>query len=529
MAMVGLVLLIACANVANLLVARAAARRKEISIRLALGAGRRQIVRQLLVESMLLALAGGACGLIVAAWTTGFLIQFLPQQGALQMLTSQPDYRVMAFNFTVALLTGVLFGLVPALQATRTEVSDTLKDQAANVSAGSVQVRFRKGLVVAQVALSLLLLVGAGLFAKSLYNLKSMNPGFWTENLISFAVDPTLSGYSVERKMAFYQQLQDGLSGAPGVRSASSGAVPLMADNQAMMTVQAEGYHAKESEKTNALVNWVGPGFFHTLGIPLLAGREFTVADREGASKVAIVNEKFAQYFFANQNPIGRKIGSPRSKQPNMEIVAVVKDGKQNSLREQITMTVYMPYMQEPGIDQMTFYVRTAANPTAVAGALRTEVRRLDANLPIFNMKTMEQQTDESLFLDRVVAMLSMFFGMLATVLAAIGLYGVMAYTVARRTREIGIRMALGADRRKVVWMVIREVTILAVIGIVIALPMAAALGRLIESQLFGLKGIDAPVMAGATLCLGLVALAAGSIPALRATRVDPMVALRYE
>jgi predicted permease len=273
----------------------------------------------------------------------------------------------------------------------------------------------------------------------------------------------------------------------------------------------------------------VGTDYFKTLGIPLLAGRDLQRTDRKGAPRVAVINEKMARYFFGGTNPIGKKIGSMRDPQPNIEIVGIVKDGKQSSLRDEIPRVVYIPYDQEEDIGRMNFYARTTGDPAAVMATLRNEVRRLDPNLPVFQMKSMQQQTDESLFLDRVVATLSMFFGFLATILAAVGLYGVMAYTVARRTREIGIRMALGAARGNVMWMVMREVALLAAIGIALALPMAVVLGRLIESQLYGMKGADAPVMAGASIGLAAVALLAGCVPALRATRVDPMVALRYE
>lgn len=530
MAMVGLVLLIACANVANLLIARASGRQKEIAVRLALGANRAQIVRQLLVESMLLATLGGAAGLLVASWISELLLRFLPFEAVAQSLTTTPDSRILAFNFAVAIAAGLIFGLTPALGAARPDLVVTLKDQAGSVAGGFAQVRFRKFLVVGQIAFSLSLLVGAGLFARSLYNLKNLDLGFRAENLLTFSLDPSLNGYDDSRTQALYARLQNELEAMPGMRGVSMSTLAPLTGEVDMATVTVEGVHPKDDMDMNPWVNHVGPAYFATLGIPLVAGREFTKRDVGGAPLVGMINETAAQYFFPRQNPLGKHFGfGGRRGIADIEIVGVVKDDRGAGLKRKVPRFVYAPYMQTKSITQMTMYVRTTEPAERLAAAIRREVKREDANLPVFDLKTMETQEEQSLFTERLVAALSMAFGFLATLLAAIGLYGVMAYMVARRTREIGIRMALGADRTKVVRMVMREVGWMAAVGIALGLPTAIALGRLVQSQLFGLAAYDPLTLIVATVALAAAALAAGYIPALRATRVDPMVALRYE
>jgi predicted permease len=529
MGMVGLVLLIACANVANLLLARGAARQKEVAIRLALGASRGAIVRQRLVESLLLSGGGALLGLAFAWWTGALLLKMLPDDGTGQTLSAVPDLRVTLFAIGTALVTAILFGLAPALQSTRPALVSTLKDEAGGVVGGTGQARFRKGLVVAQVGLSVLLLAGAGLFGRSLYNLKSLNPGFQADQLLAFSLNPSLNGYSRERSIQLFQQMQEQLLHLPDVRSATASVIPLLTNSDWSSTIKVEGYRAKEGEDMNPLVNAVGPGFFETLAQPLLAGRDFSVTDLAGAPRVAIVNETLAKYFFGTDNPIGHHIGWGRDQTPDIEIVGVARDAKMSSLRQEPRRVVYTPYMQEREIGQITFYLRARGAASSIGSTARQVAQRVDPKLPIFDMKAMSTVVDESLFLERMVAALSIAFGALATLLAAIGLYGVMSFTVARRTREIGIRMALGAEGSSVMWLVLREVALMVGIGVAVGVPLAIALSRVVQSQLFDLSAHDPLALIAAAALLALVALAAGYLPARRATHVDPMLALRYE
>ncbi|HYL72906.1 MAG TPA: ABC transporter permease [Bryobacteraceae bacterium] len=525
MSMVGLLLLIACANVANLLIARATARQREIGIRLAIGASRFQLVRQLLAESLLLALGGGLLGLLAADWTGEGLRRLMPEDPSVQGFSIHPDTRIFLFALALSVLTGLVFGIVPALQGTRNELATTLKDQATGVLGGFGHLRLRKSLVVSQVALSLILLIGAGLFARSLYNLKNVNAGFPTDHLIAFTIQPSLNGYSQDRMRALYQNLQSDIARLPGVRAVSMSEIAVLAGDNEASSIEVVGYHPKEDEDMVSWVNHVGPSYFATMGIPLLTGRDITNGDGATAPKVAVVNQTLAKYFFANENPIGRRI---KVHDDTLEIVGMVKDSKASDLREKQQRFFYSPYTQTK-TNSMTFYARTSQDPSAVTAMLRDTVRRQDANLPIFNVKTLEAQIDESVFMDRLVALLSAAFGIVATLLAAVGLYGVMAYMVVRRTREIGIRMALGADRATVLRLVMKEVLLVAEIGIGVAILASLALGKLVESQLLNVSGRDPWVFATATLALATVALFAGLLPAMRATRVDPLSALRYE
>jgi len=526
--MVGVVLLIACANVANLLLARGASRQRELTIRLALGAGRGRVVRQLLVESLLLAFAGGGAGLLLSQWTGELLIRALPFEDARQVLSASPDLRVAGFAFVLSLLTGVLFGLAPALRATRPDLVHVLKEQAAGAGGGA-HLRFRKGLVVAQVALSLLLLVGAGLFTRSLVNLRALDPGFSSEGLTTFSVDPTLSGYDPQRTLQFYARLRESLAAVPDVRQASMAVLGVMTGNDWRATVRVDGYKPKEDEDMNPSFNAVGPDYFAALGVRLLAGREFGEQDAAKAPRVAIVNEAFARYYYGEQSPLGRRFGFGRDQATDVEIVGLVKDGKSSSLRDETPRFVYVPYTQAGELDSMVVYVRSSRADAAITQAIRDVVRRADASLPVYDMKTLETQISESLFVERMIAALSAAFGLLATVLAALGLYGVMSYSVTRRTREIGIRMALGAERRDVVGMVMSEVALLAGVGIGMGLPTAWAGARLLSAQLYGLSPTDPTTLAAATATLAAVALLAGLVPARRATAVDPVHALHYE
>ena len=529
-AIVALVLLIACANVANLLIARATARQKEIAVRLALGAGRSRIVSQLLMESLLLALGGGVAGLALAVWIDRALIGFLPQGSTPMIISTTPDWRILTFNLGVSLLTGLIFGLVPALQSTRPNLAPTLKDQVGSI-AGGTSVGLRKALVAAQVTLSLLLLIGAGLFIRSLKNLKDLDPGFKTQNLLTFAVDPPLNGYKPERTSQFYRQLKESLSSIPGVESSGLAVVPILADNEWDNSMSVESYNAKPGEWIDPHVNFVSPDYFKTLDLPIMLGRDFRITDVNGAPKVAIINEKFAKQYFGGASAIGRHLGmggDPGTKL-DIEVVGVVRDAKYESMREEMPLEVYTPYTQQSFVLGMNAYVRTARDPDQVFSSVRRVVNNLDPNLPVFDMKTLETQMAETLITERLVASLSSAFGFLATLLAAIGLYGVMAYTVARRTREIGIRMALGAARGDVVWLVMKEVLVLVAIGIAVGLPASWAVTGLVQSQLYGIKPNDLLTIVMATLGITAIALLAGYVPARRATMVDPMRALRWE
>jgi predicted permease len=537
---VGGVLLIACANVASLLIARASARQKEIAVRLALGASRGRIVGQLLVESVMLAAVGGLLGLAVAAWTTRFLLGFLPATGTPHLISGSIDYRILVFNFALSLLTGLLFGLVPALRSTQPSLAPTLKDQVGAVVGGG-SMRLRKGLVIAQVTISILLLVGAGLFIRSLRNLRLLDLGLKIENLIAFNVAPTLSGYTPVRTKQFDKQLLERASALPGVSSMAFAQMGLLEGNEWDSSMSVEGYEAKPGEDMNPYCNAVSPGYFKTMGIGLLAGRDFDDRDARyekgdpnaqlPSYRVAIVNESYAKHYFGDRSPLGRHIGfgmNPGTKTP-IEIIGIVKDAKYTGVRDDIPRQVFFAFMENDFAGGAVMYVRTAIQSEAAFGSIRQVMSQLDSNIPMYNPRTMDAQLDQSLLNDRLVATLSAAFGVLATLLAVIGLYGVMAFTVTRRTREIGVRMALGAVQGDVVWLVMREVLMLVGTGIVLGLAAAWGLGRLVSSQLYGVTANDPATIAGAAVLLAAVALVAGYVPARRATRVNPVLALRYE
>ena len=530
MAMVALVLLIACSNVANLMIAKASARQREIAVRLALGARRARLVRQLVAESLLLSITGGALGLGLAIAMDKSLIQFLPQGITPYALSAIPDWTVLGFTLGVSVLTGLLFGLVPALQSTRPELAGTLKDQAGSVVGGTA-VGLRKALVAGQVALSLLLLIGAGLFLQSLRNLKSLNPGFNTDNLLSFAVNPTVNGYAPERSREFYRQLLDRLRAIPGVSNATFAIMPLLDGNEWDSSVTVEGYGTKQGEWINPHMQFVSTGYFATLGVPVLAGRDFNDRDEKGAPKVGIVNQRFVDRYFGGRSPLGLHVGmggDPGTK-TDIEIVGVVRDTRYEGLRDEIPYQLYRPYRQMEFVQGMTAYTRAAGDATALFAAMRQAVQQVDPNVPVYRVRTLSQQIDKSLMSERLLASLSGVFGGLATLLAAIGLYGVMAYMVVRRTREIGIRMALGAGGGRVVWLVMREVLLLAGIGVAIGLAAAWGATRWIATQLFGIQPTDVLTMILAAVGIAAVAALAGYLPARRAVGIDPMRALRWE
>ncbi|HKC25625.1 MAG TPA: ABC transporter permease [Thermoanaerobaculia bacterium] len=528
MGMVGLVLLIACANVANLLLARSAARQRDIAVRLAIGAGRGHLVRQLLVESAVLGLLGAAAGIGFASVTSKLLLRAVPLSGA-PALSSAVDARVTLFALGAGLVTTLLFGLAPALSSTRPSLSLALRAGAGNRVAGS-PARFRRGLVVAQVALSLLLLIGAGLFVRSLKNLLALDPGFVTERVLTFTVDPALSGMDTARGGAFFVRLRESIAHLPGVSSVSMARIGLLTGDDSSSTVKIEGYEAREQEDMNPNVNQVGTGFFETLGMRLVSGRELDDRDSASARNVAVVNEAFARSFFKGESTIGRRFGWGRAEKGfDVEIVGVVRDGKEIGLRSETHRLVYTPLAQAELPGRATYYVRAVGPPAALASSLRHAVAQADPGVPVTDMKTMESQVDESLFTERLVAGLSAAFGLLATLLAAVGLYGVTSWSVAQRTQEIGLRMALGAQRRNVLSLILGEVGMLTGLGIAAGLPAALVLAYLVRSQLFGVSSADPLTILASTATLALVTLLAGFLPARRAMRVEPLVALRYE
>jgi predicted permease len=531
MGMVGLVLLVACANVANLLGARALSRQREIAVRLALGATRKRLVGQLLAEGLVLAVLGGAVGLVTSYWATGALLGALPLGSRSNGFTAAPDARVLAFTLGVSLLSSLFFGLAPALQASRASLVQALRDEAGSLAGAKGALRLRRGLVAAEVALSFLLLVGAGLFAHSLRNLRHLDPGFDPRPLLAFSVEPARAGYSAEETQHLVGRLRDELAALPGVLSATAAENGVLTNSVSSFSIAVQGYTPGPDERVSAQMNFVASGFFDTLQVPVLRGRAIDARDGAGAPRVAVVNESLARRYFGPGDPVGRRFGFGRHGHPDeIEVVGVVRDGRHASLRDGVPLMAYLPHAQyTDSTGGATFYLRAAGDPAALGGAAREAVRRVDPALPVNDVATMAAVVDESLLLDRLSSGLSAVFGLVATVLAAIGLYAVTSFTVARRTREIGLRMALGADVRSVLGLVLRDVMSTAAVGIALGLPLAVALGRLFESRLVGLRASDPGTLSAATLALLLVVLLAGYLPARRATRVDPMVALRVE
>jgi predicted permease len=533
MCMVGLVLLIACANVANLLIARAFMRQREIAVRLSLGSSRGRLVRQLLVESLVLSFAGGALGLALAFILTRGLLALVPQQGQPLLITAHPDPRILIFTLILTFATGVVFGLLPALRASRPDPWTTLKDTMGSIAGTGGSLFLRKGLVALQVALSFLLLFGAGLFVRSLQNLKTTDTGVALDNLVSFQLSPSLSGYDTARGTIFYQQLLDRIRALPGVTSAAMASVPILSGGEWDSSTAVEGHRAADGEDMQAFMNAVSPDYFKTMKIPLLEGRDFRISDvkdvfSNNTTGVAIVNRRFADHFFPGRSAVGKHIGwggGPRAKL-TIEIIGVVADSLYEGPREGVHRQVFVPNY---GKNSAAFYVRTQAASAGTFGMIRRAVQELDSSMPIYEMKTVEAQLDETLLTDRLIAMLSAGFGALATLLASVGLYGVMAFVVARRRKELGIRLALGARPGIVIWLVMREVLLLLTIGLAVGIPAAMGLGRYVAAQLYGIEPHNAAIAGWTVLLLATVSAAAGLIPAQRASRIDPILALRTE
>ncbi len=529
-ALTGAVLLLACANLANLLLARATAREREFAVRLAIGAGRARIVRQLLIESLILSSAGTVVGLALAFLADRVLMRiYLPGDAAAEFVVSPiPDGRVLVFVVGVMLLTSLVFGLLPAVRGSRTEITLSLKDRSGAHSAGGISLR--RMLVGIQIALSLLLLVGAGLFVRTLRNLESLGPGFPTDHLLTFTIDPSLNGYSDEQTKSFYERLNVNLQTMPGVASVGFSSMPLLKGYAWQNAVLGKDFEGAPIEQQPVLSE-VGPDYFATLGIPVLAGREFTAHD-VGPTKYAIVNESFAREYFPGRNPIGQRFGlvdDMETVTPDTEVIGVIPDRKYRDLRETPPPQAYFPYLEGTHFRFMNVYLRTQIDPRQIEDELRERMRQFDPHVPVVGLQTMNEQIGLSLRTERLVASLSGVFGGLATLLAVIGLYGVMAYVVMRRTREIGIRIALGALCSNVIAMVMREVLLLIGAGLAAGIVLALALANLIRSQLYGLNPHDPLTFIGSVVVLALAAGLAGFLPALRASGVDPTTALRQE
>ena len=525
------VLLIACANIANLLLARGASRGPEMAVRRALGGGRAQVLTQLLTESVLLALLGGVLGLLVARWTLYLIGSLLPPEAAQTLeLGIQPS--VVSFTAVLAIGTGMLFGLYPALHASRPDLISVLRVSSAQPSVSRGAQRYRNALVTAQFALSMALLVGAGLFIRSLVKVSRVELGLSTERIVTFRIAPVLNGYEPGARRELFDRTLEQLQALPGVTSASAALVPVLSGSSWGTSVSVEGFAWEPGVDAGSRYNEVGPGYFATLGMPLIAGREFTDSDVAGAPEVAIVNEAFTRKFnLDGRNAVGKYMATNDSnaEELDIQIVGVVQDASYNNVRDPVPPLFFTPYRQDDNVGFLTFYARADLDPSQIMGAVPDLVGALDPNLPVNDIKTLEEQIQENVFLDRLVSTLAGGFALLATILAAVGLYGVLAYTVAQRTREIGVRMALGAGGGSVRRMVLGQVGRVTVVGGVLGLVGAYFLGRGAESLLYEMEGTDPLVFGAVAVLLVLVALAAGYLPARRASRVDPMVALRYE
>lgn len=528
--MVGLVLLIACANVANLLIARAAARKREVAVRLAMGASRWQLARLLMVESAVLAAGGGVLGMVLSLNLTQGLLSLLPADATGGWLTARVDTPLLIFGTVLALLTALLFSVAPVFNAAKTDPAPALKAQTSGMSSSGSQSRARQGLVAVQICISLLLLVGAGLFTGSLVNLLTSDPGFQTDHLVTFSIDPSLSGYTPASRSSLLREVRERMNSLPGVKSTAMAQLIPLAGWGWGNGVKVPGSRIGTEEYVNCNENAVGSGYFATLGIPLLAGRDFSEQDTATSPKVAILSQTFAHVLFDNANPIGRQIifGAENS---TGEIVGIVKDSRYNDLREKPPNFLYVPFEQggESLGAQASFFLRTAGREQNVLGMVRRAMKQLDPNVPVEPLTSMKVIIDESISTERLIAMLGIAFGVLASILAAVGLYGTISYSVARRTREFGIRLAMGAVPKGLLWSVLREAAWLTAIGVAVGLPASYLLARLVESELYGIDAHDVWVLAGATVLIAIVALLAGLAPAVRAMRIEPVQALRYE
>ena len=531
-AITGLVLLIACANIANILMARAAGREMEMAVRLSLGGTRRQLLSQLLTESVTLAAIGGVASLAFAAWTLRGISALLPLEVS-EGLGLGLNWAAVGFAAMLSLVTGIAFGLFPALHSTRPDLVTAMRNSSGKLAGGKAARRFRTSLATAQVALAMALLMSAGLFLKSLWKISRVDLGIRVERLVTFSISPEQSGYDSVRTRELFTRIEDELARIPGAVAVTSARVPLIAGSNWNNSIKVEGYKPdlNDGRGAQASFNAVGANHFRAIGVELLAGREFNEFDDLTRPKVAIVNETFARRFNLGANPVGKRMATGRADSIplDIEIVGLVRDMKYSSVKRDIPAVFFRPHRQQSRVGEMSFYVRTDGDPNAIVRAIAPVVRRLDPMLPVEGLKTMPEEIRENTFEDRMISTLSASFALLATLLAAVGLYGVLAYSVAQRTREIGVRMALGAGASQVRALVLRQVGLMLLVGGVIGLAGALGLGKVAQSMLYQMSGADPFVIAATALVLTLVALAAGYVPARRATRVDPMQALRYE
>jgi predicted permease len=527
----GIILLIATANLAGLLLARSEARQREMGVRLALGAGRARIVRQLLTEGFLITGMGAVAGLTLASAILRILANHLENGLGLRAFDPHLDLGMLVFGVALAIFTGLAFSLPPAIRSSHLNPQASLKGQGANASNRIPRVHFRKVLMTSQIALTTVLLSAAVLFVGTLRNLERVNLGLRTDHVIEFQIDPGLNRYSPAQTVALADRLRDSIAALPGVRSVSAAKLPVLEDWDEGGTIVVEGYVPHPGDHVDVRDNRVGPAYFATMGTPLISGREFTPNDRMGSQKVAVINQKLASLYFAGRNPLGLHIAQDlgNSPRPDIEIVGVVQDSKHSTVRGPVEPYAYFPYAQTPDLGSLAVYVRTNQEPASLAPALRNVVRQADPNLAMFKVRTLVEQVEENTFADRMLSAGSLCIGGLAALLAAIGLYGLMAYVVSRRTHEIGIRRAIGASRASIAWLILREVAWMSGAGLIIGLALAYSTGRLIESRLFGINPSSPFVFAAVAALIAGVVLAAGWLPTRKATRVDPMVALRYE
>jgi predicted permease len=522
----GLVLLLACANVASLLLARAGARQREVGMRVALGASSGRIARQMLTEGLVLAALGGVAGLLFGYWTRNGIPRLLGTSWTAAPFQAEFDWRVVCITLAVALFSGLLFSLLPTWHSTRADINPALND-GARATASPWKRTAGQALVAGQVGLSVVLLVGAGLFIRTVWNLKSVDPGFQPERVLLFTLDPPVSRYEGERRVALFERIEERVAALPGVQSASRSIVPLVARQRYSTDVSAS---PGLEEAHDAYFNHVGDRFFDTMGIPILYGRPLGRADGRNAPAVAVVNEQFARVFFPHENPLGKTFGMPRGAPTTFRIVGICGDTRYRDLRQPVPPTFYLAAGQAPDFgDEITFAVKTAASQAGIVRAIRDAVRSVDRELPAFDFRTQEQQIDATLSQERLFAALTSTFGALALILTCLGIYGILANSVAQRKSEIGIRMALGARPRQMLGLILREAGLLAGLGILAGLLAAAGLTRYLRSMLSGLEPTDPWTFGGVALLMSLVALLAGWWPARRASRLPPMTALRHE